>query len=41
MMNHEDGWMGGWAGGGMWIWVVIAVVVVGLLLVVANKRSKK
>lgn len=32
MMIHTDGWMGGWAGGGMWIWTVIGVI---------NKLSKK
>ena len=41
MMNHGDGWMGGWAGGGMWIWTVISVLVVFLLVVVINKLSKK
>ena len=37
MMNHGYGWMGG----GMWIWTVIAVLVVVLLVVVINKVSKK
>lgn len=37
MMNYSDGWMGG----GMWIWTVIGVLVVVLLVVVINKRSKK
>jgi hypothetical protein len=32
---------GGWAGGGMWIWAPIGVVVVALLLVVISKLSKK
>jgi len=41
MMNHADGWMGGWAGGGMWLWTVIGVLVVVLLVVVINKLSKK
>ena len=41
MMNHGDGWMGGWAGGGMWLWTVIGVVVVVLLVVVIGKRAKK
>jgi hypothetical protein len=41
MMNHTDGWMGGWAGGGMWIWTVIGVLVVVLLVVVIAKLSKK
>jgi len=36
-MNYSDGWMGG----GMWIWTVIGVLVVVLLVVVINKRSKK
>ncbi len=40
MMNHTNGWMG-WAGGGMWIWTVIGVLVVVLLVVVINKLSKK
>jgi hypothetical protein len=41
MMNQTNGWMGGWAGGGMWIWTVIGVVVVVLLVVVISKLSKK
>lgn len=40
-MNHENGWMSGWAGGPMWIWAGIAVVVVALLVVVISKLSKK
>ena len=28
MMNHTDGWMNGWMGGGMWLWTVIGVLVV-------------
>jgi len=40
-MNQTDGWMGGWAGGGMWIWPVIGVVVVVLLVVVIINQSKK
>ncbi len=36
-----DGWMGGWAGGGMWLWTVIAVGVVVLLVVAINRMSKK
>jgi hypothetical protein len=31
MMNQTYGWMGGWAGGGMWIWTVIGALVVVLL----------
>jgi uncharacterized membrane protein len=41
MMNQTNGWMGGWTGGGMWIWTVIGVVVVVLLVVVISKLSKK
>jgi hypothetical protein len=44
MMNQTDGWMGGmggWAGGGMWIWTVIGVLVMVLLVVVISKLSKK
>ena len=33
--------MGGWSGGGMWIWTVIGVLVVALLVVVISKLSKK
>lgn len=35
------GWMGGWAGGGMWIWTVIGILVVVLLVVVIIKLSKR
>jgi anti-sigma-K factor RskA len=41
MMNHADGWMGGWTGGGMWIWTVIGVAVVALLVVIVTKLSKR
>ena len=41
MMNHTDGWMSSWTGGGMWIWAVIGVAVVVLLVVVIIKLSKK
>jgi hypothetical protein len=41
MMNQTNGWMGGWAGGGMWLWTLIGVTVVALLVLVINKRSKK
>jgi hypothetical protein len=36
MMNHDA-----WMGGGMWIWTVIAVLVVVLLAVTINKMSSK
>jgi hypothetical protein len=42
MMNHTNGWMSGWAGGGgMWLWAVFGLVIVGLLVVVISKLSKK
>jgi hypothetical protein len=41
MMNHTGEWMGGWAGGGMWVWTVIGVLVVVLLVVVINNVSRK
>jgi hypothetical protein len=41
MMNQTNGWMSGWAGGGMWLWVVISVAVVVLLVGVIGKMSKK
>lgn len=37
MMNPTDGWMGG----GTWLWTVVGVLVVILLIVVINKRSRK
>jgi hypothetical protein len=40
MMNHADGWMGGWAGGGMWIWTVLGTLVIILLVVVISKLFK-
>jgi uncharacterized membrane protein len=41
MMNHTDGWMNGWPGGGMWLWTVIGAVVVVLLVVAISRLSKK
>ena len=41
MMNHTNGWMGGWGHGGMWISTVIGVLVVVLLVVVITKMCKK
>jgi len=40
-MNHTGEGMGGWASGGMWLWTVIAVVVVALLVVAIGKLPKK
>ena len=33
--------MGGWSGGGMWLWPVIGLAVVVLLVVAIIKLSKK
>ena len=44
MMNQTGGsmtGMGGWAGGGMWLWTVVGILVVVLLVVVISKRSRK
>ena len=41
MMNQYGGWMAGWAGGGMWLWTVIGVLVVVLLVVAISKLSNK
>lgn len=41
MMNHTDGGMYGWMGGGMWIGTVISLLIVVLLVVVIRKLSKK
>jgi uncharacterized membrane protein len=41
MMNQTDGWMGGWTGGGMWLWPVIGFVVVVLLVIIVINQSKK
>jgi len=40
-MNHTNGWMSGWMGGGMWIWTVLGIVVVVLLVIVISKLFKK
>ena len=40
-MNGGYGWMGGWAGGGMWTWTVIVVVAVLLQVLAINKVSYK
>lgn len=41
MMNHTDGMMDGWMGGGMWLWTVIGILLVTFLVVAINKLSKK
>jgi hypothetical protein len=40
-MNHSNGMMNGWSGGGMWLWPVIGTLVVVLLVVAIVKMSKK
>ena len=40
-MNHTNGWMSGWGGGGMWVWATIGVLVVVLLAVVISKLAKR
>jgi uncharacterized membrane protein len=39
-MNHSDGWMNGWSGGGMWILTPIGIVVVVLLVVIVINQMK-
>ena len=41
MMDQSAGHMYGWAGGGMWLWTVIGVLVLVLLLVLFNRTSRK
>jgi uncharacterized membrane protein len=41
MMNHTNGWMSGWMGGGMWIWTLIGALAVVLLVTVITRLSKK
>jgi len=47
IMSHNDGWMNGWntsngwAGGGMWIWTAIGILMIVLLIVAIIKLSKK
>jgi hypothetical protein len=40
MMNQSSGWTG-WAGGGMWLWGAICILVVVLLLRLVAKMAKK
>jgi hypothetical protein len=37
MMDH----LGGWMGGGMWIWTLVGVLVVALLAVAINNRPAR
>ncbi|MFA6046101.1 MAG: hypothetical protein WC718_14045 [Phycisphaerales bacterium] len=40
-MNHNNGWMNDWSGGGMWIRAVVGVLVVVLLVVAIMKMLNK
>jgi hypothetical protein len=41
MHDTDGGWTGEWAGGGMWLWTVIAVLVVALLVIVIVRLSRR
>jgi hypothetical protein len=41
MMNDSNGWMTGWGGPAMWVWMTIGVLVAVLLIVAMLKISKK
>lgn len=41
MMNHADGWMGGWSGGGVWPGIVIALLLVALWAMLVNRLARK
>ncbi|MEO6594739.1 MAG: hypothetical protein ABIP94_08300 [Planctomycetota bacterium] len=40
-MNHSDGWMDGWMGGGPWIWLVVGLLLGGLVIALLRKRSRE
>jgi len=40
MTNHTVGWMGGWAGGQMLIWAVLAILVVVVVVIKSMIRKK-
>ncbi len=40
-MNHSNGLMSGWMGGGIWLWTVVGIVLVVLLAVLIARPSKK
>jgi hypothetical protein len=40
MMNQADGWMGGWTDGGMWLWAVLAVLVVVVVVIKSLTRKR-
>ncbi len=41
MMNHTNGWMLGWSGGGIWLWMTAVVVMLIVLAIVLNARFGK
>jgi heme exporter protein D len=41
MMNQANGPMGGWWGGGMWVWSTVGIGVVVLLVVVIGRLLRK
>jgi hypothetical protein len=41
MMNHTARLMGGWMGGGIWLWTVVGVVLLVLLVVLIIPPRKK
>jgi len=41
MMNHADRSMGGWSGGGMWVWSTGGVIVLVLIVAVIGRLLKK
>jgi len=38
---NDGGWMGGWAGGGMWVWTASGALIIVLLVVVIGKLSNR
>jgi hypothetical protein len=40
-MHHTYGWMGGWMGGGSWIWPLSGALVVALAIIVIMKVSRR
>ncbi len=41
MNNIMDGGMHGWMSGGVWVWPVLAILVVALIVVVVLKLFRK
>ena len=38
--DHMGSWMTGWAGGGLWIWGILSLLVGGLVLFAISRRYK-